>query len=123
MQDLSGRKCDVIGPEMEWEKRSLSAVKHMQASQELRLINCLIYTYSARYQRHKALAWTAMQHLIVRQSRAAALQGFEPLELAQHAGKRLLHFPTFDAALDEYFSKVQEPQLGWLSGLSAVCNE
>ena len=47
----------------------------------------------------------------VRQKRAAALQGFEPLELAQHAGKRLLRFPTFDAALDEYFSKVREPQV------------
>ena len=40
-------------------------------------------------------------------SRRLSLQGFEPLELSQHAGLRLLRFPTFDAALDEYFSKVR----------------
>lgn len=36
----------------------------------------------------------------------APAQAFEPLELAQHAGRPALRFPTFDAALDEYFSKV-----------------
>lgn len=34
------------------------------------------------------------------------MQAFEPLELAQHVGRPALRFPTFDAALDEYFSKV-----------------
>ena len=37
----------------------------------------------------------------------APAQAFEPLELAQHAGRPALRFPTFDAALDEYFSKVR----------------
>ena len=59
----------------------------------------------------------------VKQMCVAALQGFEPLELAQHAGKRLLRFSTFDAALDEYFSKVCVPRIGWLSGRSAVCSK
>ena len=36
----------------------------------------------------------------------APVQAFEPLELAQHAGRPALRFATFDAALDEYFSKV-----------------
>ncbi|KAK9837244.1 hypothetical protein WJX81_001363 [Elliptochloris bilobata] len=34
-------------------------------------------------------------------------EGFEPLELAQHAKRPMLRLPTFDAALDEYFSKVE----------------
>lgn len=31
---------------------------------------------------------------------------FDPLALAQHAGKPALHFETFDAALDAFFAKV-----------------
>lgn len=36
---------------------------------------------------------------------------FEPVRLAQHAGRQALPpFPTFDAALDEFFGKVRLTQ-------------
>lgn len=40
-------------------------------------------------------------------SEAATYEDFEPLRFAQHAGRAALPpFPTFDAALDEFFGKV-----------------
>ena len=37
---------------------------------------------------------------------AAVYEDFEPLLLRQHQHKPALHFPTFDAALEEFFGKV-----------------
>lgn len=36
---------------------------------------------------------------------AAVYQEFEPLQLAQHADRPALRFPTFDAAVAEFFGK------------------
>jgi hypothetical protein len=37
---------------------------------------------------------------------AAVYDAYEPLVWAQAAAAQLLHFETFDAALDEFYSKV-----------------
>ena len=39
-------------------------------------------------------------------------EDFEPLLLRQHQHKPALHFPTFDAALEEFFGKVRARWFG-----------
>ena len=34
-------------------------------------------------------------------------ESYDPLRLKQNEGRELLAFPTFDAALDEFFAKVE----------------
>lgn len=48
-------------------------------------------------------------------------EGFEPAQLHQHRGKPCLHFPTFDAALEDFFGKVggSKGVVGWMHGGTA----